>query len=116
VGGLQIVGLDDFWSVCYSPAHCPLGAGPSICLVHNPDAVDDPGLPQADWTLSGHTHGGQCKFRGVDPPMLPVKNKQYAAGGVDLGSGTRRYVNRRLGYLWRIRFGVRPEITLFTLR
>ena len=46
---------------------------------------------------------------------LPVKNKRYARGRVDLPDGRTLYVNRGLGYLRRWRFNVRPEITVFTL-
>jgi hypothetical protein len=48
--------------------------------------------------------------------VLPVGNHCYHAGEIDLGDGRRLYVNRALGYLRRVRFNVRPEITVFTLR
>ncbi|MEL6721459.1 MAG: hypothetical protein AAFP82_22360 [Bacteroidota bacterium] len=67
------------------------------------------------WILSGHTHGGQCKPPFLKAPLLPVQNKNYAAGVYDLGGGRSLYINRALGHLWQIRFNVRPEITLFSL-
>jgi len=51
----------------------------------------------------------------LKPPILPLNNHRYAAGAIDLGDGRRLYVNRALGYLKRVRFNVRPEITVFTL-
>ena len=48
--------------------------------------------------------------------MLPVRNKRYTDGEIDLYDGRRLYINRGLGYLRRVRFNVRPEITVFTLR
>jgi predicted MPP superfamily phosphohydrolase len=38
------------------------------------------------------------------------------AGEYELPSGGRLYINRGLGYLQRVRFNARPEITVFTLQ
>ena len=46
---------------------------------------------------------------------LPVKNKKYAAGEIDLRDGRTLYINRALGNLYQVRFNVRPEITVFNL-
>jgi len=87
-----------------------------VALCHNPDVCDmDVWQGYAGWILSGHTHGGQCKPPFLPPPMLPVKNKRYAAGLVPLAGGRTLYVNRALGHLWQVRLNVRPEITLFEL-
>jgi hypothetical protein len=90
---------------------------PAIVLAHNPDVQD---LPIWDgvrcWSLAGHTHGGQVKPPFLPPPVLPVKNKRYVAGEYDVGPGRTLYINRGLGHLTRVRFNVRPELTLFTLR
>ena len=47
--------------------------------------------------------------------MLPVRNRRYTAGEFDLSGGRKLYINRGLGHLTRVRFNVRPEITIFTL-
>jgi len=47
--------------------------------------------------------------------MLPVKNTRYTAGAFELDGGRRLYINPGLGYLRRVRFNVRPEITAFRL-
>jgi predicted MPP superfamily phosphohydrolase len=47
--------------------------------------------------------------------MLPVKNKKYSSGEIDLEDGRTLYINRALGHLWQVRFNVRPEITVFEL-
>jgi predicted MPP superfamily phosphohydrolase len=47
--------------------------------------------------------------------VLPVQNKRYTAGAFDVGPGRTLYINRGLGFLYQVRIGVRPEITLFTL-
>lgn len=117
--GVQFVGLDDIWARQFS-TECLTGlelGPPTIALTHNPDTVDLPGWePLRGWILAGHTHGGQCKLPFLPPPVLPVANRRYAAGPVDLGNGRMLYVNRGLGHSLPIRFNCRPEVTLFTLR
>lgn len=117
--GLRIVGLDDLWSPNFRPEDVLPKLKPdepTIALCHNPDAAD---LPIWDnfrgWILSGHTHGGQCKPPFLPPPHLPVKNRRYTSGDFDLGDGRFMYINRGVGHWWRVRFNVRPEITLFRL-
>ncbi|MCB0018328.1 MAG: metallophosphoesterase [Anaerolineales bacterium] len=120
VAGLNITGLDDFWSPNYNPAEAlaKLDANAAnLVLCHNPDVVDEPiWAGYEGWILSGHTHGGQVKPPFLPPPVLPVRNKRYTAGHIDLGDGRQLYINRALGHLWQIRFNVRPEVTVFTLR
>jgi uncharacterized protein len=119
VAGLQVAGVDDLWSTRFD-AEKTLGKVHSdrsaLALCHNPDAVDRPEWNDfRGWILSGHTHGGQCKPPFLPPPLLPVKNRRYVAGEYDVGVGRRLYINRGLGYLRRVRFNARPEITVFTL-
>lgn len=120
VDGLAWVGVDDLWSGRYSPAHAlreHRPEVPAIALCHNPDGADTRGWGNfRGWILSGHTHGGQCKPPFLPPPILPVKNKRYTAGAFELGDGRRLYISRGVGHLLGVRFNVRPEVTLFTLR
>lgn len=120
VGGLQLVGLDDLWAGRFEPRRVLPGvdaARASLVLSHNPDAVDRGGWGDwRGWILSGHTHGGQCKPPFLPPPLLPVENKRYTRGAFDLGDGRRLYINAGLGWLRQVRFDVRPEVTIFTLR
>ncbi len=119
VAGLQVLGLDDLWAGRYRlddvlPQLEPDSA--SIALVHNPDAVDSAGWePYSGWILAGHTHGGQCRPPFLPPPILPVRNRRYTSGEFDLAGGRRMYISRGIGHLTRVRFNVRPEITLFQL-
>jgi uncharacterized protein len=88
----------------------------NLVLCHNPDVADLPiWKGYQGWILSGHTHGGQCKPPFLPPPILPVRNRRYTAGEIDLNDGRRLYINRGLGYFRRVRFNVRPEITVFAL-
>ena len=119
VEGLQIVGLDDYWGRAFQPETVlPQLAPhrPALVLSHNPDTADLPRWGDyRGWILSGHTHGGQCKPPFLPPPMLPVRNKQYTSGEFSVGGGRRMYINRGLGHLWRVRFNVRPEVTVHEL-
>jgi predicted MPP superfamily phosphohydrolase len=119
VGGLQIVGLDDLWADRFAATE-PLAAldkgRASLVLSHNPDTVDLPGWGDYEgWILSGHTHGGQCKPPFLPPPLLPVRNRRYTSGEFALAGNRRLYINRGVGHLIRVRFNVRPEVTLFEL-
>ena len=118
VAGLQLAGLEDIWTPTWDPE--PIfsldPALPTIVLSHNPDAADLPVWQgMRGWILAGHTHGGQCKPPFLPPPLLPVRNRRYTQGEFDLGDGRRLYVNRGLGHLLKVRFNVRPEVTVFTL-
>ena len=45
-----------------------------------------------------------------------MKNRRYTSGEFALAPGRNLYIHRGVGYLKRVRFNVRPEITAFTLR
>lgn len=119
LGGLNFIGFDDFWALNFKPEEVMKDYNSkkaNILLCHNPDVCDLNVWDNYEgWILAGHTHGGQCKPPFLEPPMLPVKNKQYSAGEIDLRDGRRLYINRALGHLWQVRFNVRPEITVFEL-
>ena len=119
VAGLGVIGVDDLWGTNFQPSqvlNCVSPDAPAVVLCHNPDAADHPVWGgYRGWILSGHTHGGQCKPPFLPPPILPVKNLRYTAGAFDLGDGRSMYINRGLGHLKRVRFNVRPEITLHRL-
>jgi predicted MPP superfamily phosphohydrolase len=120
VDGLRVVGLDDWWARRFDPRTAfeeVTPAQPTLVLSHNPDTVDLPAWANYDgWILSGHTHGGQCKPPFLPPPVLPVRNKRYTSGEFALAGNRRLYINRGVGYWYRLRFNVRPEITLHELR
>jgi predicted MPP superfamily phosphohydrolase len=119
LGGLTFVGVDDLWRGKFDLRNALDGLSadePAVTLCHNPDGADEPGWGDYQgWILAGHTHGGQCKLPFLPPPRVPVKNRRYVAGEIDLADGRRMYINRALGHLLRVRFNVRPEITAFRL-
>ena len=118
--GLIVSGVDDLWGPTCDPEAVTLHLDhdkANLFLCHNPDAADgDVWEGYQGWILCGHTHGGQCKPPFLPPPVVPVTNRRYIAGEVDLYDGRKLYINRGLGHLRHIRFNVPPEITVFTLR
>jgi predicted MPP superfamily phosphohydrolase len=119
VAGLDFVGVEDLWSLRADAARAfaRRSANAALALCHNPDGADE--LAWGDyrgWILAGHTHGGQCKPPFLPPPLLPVRNRRYSAGEVDAPGGRTLYISRGVGYYLHVRFNVRPEVTLFTLR
>lgn len=119
LGGLNIIGIDDYWALNFNPKKVMDEFDKSkanIVLCHNPDVCDLAVWNNyKGWILAGHTHGGQCKPPFLNPPMLPVKNKKYTSGEIDLEDGRTLYINRAIGHFWQVRFNVRPEITIFEL-
>lgn len=117
--GLIITGFDDYWGTNFYPEdasqYFDLDQA-NVVLCHNPDVMDlDIWNGYNSWVLSGHTHGGQVKPPFLKPPILPVRNKTYTSGKFEFADGRTLYINRALGHLHQVRFGVRPEITVFTL-
>ncbi|MGH7162735.1 MAG: metallophosphoesterase [Planctomycetota bacterium] len=114
---LRVAGLGDLWSGEFDPdsARVRDPSCPTLVLSHNPDTA--PGLARrgAELVLSGHTHGGQVRLPFLGAPILPVIHREYAAGLYEVGA-TRLYVNSGIGWLRRVRFGVRPEVTVLRLR
>jgi predicted MPP superfamily phosphohydrolase len=119
INGLNFIGIDDFWGLHFEPEKATAlykPNEPTVVLCHNPDVCDmDVWNGYQGWILSGHTHGGQIKPPFLSEPLLPVKNKRYSQGEIDLNNGRRLYINRALGHTLQLRFNVRPEITIFKL-
>jgi predicted MPP superfamily phosphohydrolase len=117
--GLNIIGFDAYWGLNFAPENVMRQHDQNkanLILCHNPDVCDlDVWNGYKGWILSGHTHGGQCKPPFLPAPLLPVKNKKYSQGDINLNDGRTLYINRAIGHLWQVRCNVRPEITIFEL-
>ncbi len=116
--GFVVAGIDDLWSLEADPQaalgnQCP--ETPRVILAHNPQSVEIFGEHRADLTLSGHTHGGQINLPRLGRILLGKKAKRWAAG-LYPHNGGHVYVNKGVGFGWRFRFGVRPEVAVFTLQ
>lgn len=130
---IALLGMSDWPSLCrqgwqFTPtilqrfAERPPGDEIRLLLCHRPGWVLAlPETSHIDLTVAGHTHGGQVALPLLGPPLvlsqLPVA---VCAGGLAEVEGQRLYVSRGVGMerlqAPRIRFGVRPEVTLLTLR
>ena len=116
--GLIVAGVDDLWSRESNPQAAMLGTCPDtprIVLAHNPQSVDQFDGQRFDLLLSGHTHGGQVNWPGLGRVLLTRNAKRWAAGLYPHTDG-HIYVNKGVGFGWRFRFGVRPEVAVFTLK
>lgn len=119
IEGLNVIGIDEWLGTNFDPDQALAGYQPgkaNLAICHNPDVCDlDVWGDYQGWILAGHTHGGQCRIPFYGPPVQATKNEAYTEGKFDLGSGRKLYINRALGCSWPVRFGVRPEVTVFRL-
>ncbi len=114
---LYVSGVDDLWSHEADLERTFRGMAsnvPRILLAHNPCTVEILNGHRCDLMLSGHTHGGQVRLPGVGRIALGPKGRRYAAGMYHV-HGCQLYVNKGVGFGWRVRYQVRPEIAIFTL-
>ena len=115
--GLFLSGLDDLWSRECNPdaalsGLCP--ETPRVVLAHNPQTLHLMGEHRCDLMLSGHTHGGQIDWPGLGRFTLGKRAKRLAAG-LYQHEDKHIYVNKGVGFGFRFRFGVRPEVALLEL-
>ncbi len=102
------------------------GENTQILLAHDPTFWDGhvrPDYADIDLMLCGHTHGGQLGFEvgpmrwGLASMVYDRWAGLYAEPRRNGGSSQFLYVNRGLGTVGPpLRLGIRPEITLLTLR
>jgi predicted MPP superfamily phosphohydrolase len=119
-GVLWIAGVDDPTEGAPDLARTLMGVPdgvPLIMLAHNPDAFLDPAIERADLVLSGHTHGGQIRLPGIGAAHTQGTHltRRRPAGWFRRGN-TQMFVSRGLGESIPLRFGVRPQAALITLR
>lgn len=115
---LHLVGVEDLWSrecdLERAYAVVPRSA-PTLVLAHNPRTIEQLDGRRCDLMLSGHTHGGQVHLAGWGRPVLSKKARRFAAG-LYRHEDAHLYVNKGVGFGFRFRYGVRPEVALVTLQ
>jgi hypothetical protein len=115
---LWIVGAEDMWSGHFQPGDLtrgiPAGA-PNLVLCHNPDTVERLEAVGCGTILAGHTHGGQVQVPLLGPIHLSGKLRERYQGLHHVGNSWL-YITRGVGWLYKVRFNCRPEISLLTLR
>ena len=90
-----------------------------ILLSHDPTHWDEEVIKYTDvaLTLSGHTHGMQAGINIMGKQWSPIKYKYKRWAGIYTAYNQNLYVTRGLGWLgFPGRMGMRPEITLITLK
>lgn len=115
---VNLIGVDDLWSRTCDLDRALTGCDPDrprVVLAHNPRTVEHLAGRRCDLMLSGHTHGGQIDLPRFGRVVLGPKARRYAAGMYEL-PGTYLYVNKGVGFGWRLRYNVRPEVAVLTLR
>ncbi len=91
-----------------------------IFLYHLPDLIEEIGNAPVSLYLCGHTHGGQIALPFYGALItLAAHGKKYESGLYTVGN-SMLYVNRGIGmegggYVPRVRFWSRPEITVFEI-
>jgi predicted MPP superfamily phosphohydrolase len=114
---LYLSGVDDLWSRVCDLGQAFAGLAPKVprvVLAHNPWTIAQLKDQRCDLMLSGHTHGGQVKLPVLGPLALGPKGRRFAAGLYQVGDSWL-YVNKGVGFGFRLRYGVRPEVAVLTL-
>lgn len=92
----------------------------SILLSHDPSHWEEEALPFAKkfhLTLAGHTHGLQMGIELPNFKWSPIKYVYPRWAGLYQEQDQYLYVNRGFGFIgFAGRVGIRPEISVFTLR
>ncbi|MBI3410197.1 MAG: metallophosphoesterase [Planctomycetes bacterium] len=113
-----LTGVEDLWSRVCDLDLALSGLSPRlprVVLAHNPYTVEFLAGRRCDLMLSGHTHGGQVKVPLLGRLALGPKGRRFAAGFYQVDKSLL-YVNKGVGFGLRFRYGVRPEVAVFTLK
>jgi predicted MPP superfamily phosphohydrolase len=88
----------------------------NLLLSHNPNTFDRAVQLGIDFTIAGHTHGGQIALDFISKDLCPARViTPYVRGWFRKGKG-QLYVNRGIGTIaLPIRFDAPPEITVYHL-
>lgn len=114
---IYLTGVDDLWSRECDLDRAFVGLRPTvprIVLAHNPWTIEHVGDHRCDLMLSGHTHGGQVKLPVLGHVTLGPKGRRFASGLYKVRESWL-YVNKGVGFGFRVRYGVRPEVAVLTL-
>jgi predicted MPP superfamily phosphohydrolase len=118
-GSVHLAGVADLWSRTCDLERALGGLhsqDPCILLAHNPCTIERlRPHHRCDLMLSGHTHGGQINLPRLGRVTLGRNGKRFAAG-MYRHRDTYLYVNKGVGFGFRVRYGVRPEVAVLRLR
>lgn len=116
----------NFAGVDYQPMHRPYLTGAerlqlpgmvNILLSHNPDVFPVAAAKGFDFTIAGHTHGGQVDVEILHRHMSVARYYTRFVRGLYRIGPSAMYVSCGLGTIVApIRLGAPPEVSLLTLR
>jgi predicted MPP superfamily phosphohydrolase len=115
---IYLTGMEDLWSRMCDPEASFAGVPsdrPRIVLAHNPLTIEKLANERCDLMLSGHTHGGQVMVPGLGRLALGPGGRRFSAGLYRVGHAWL-YVNKGIGFGLPIRYRVRPEVAVFSLK
>lgn len=115
---LNIVGLPDMTTrhARLRPDRLPDPATPTLLLSHDPDYFTYSTLPDYEFMLAGHTHGGQVQLPTVGAIIVPLQLSSPFSNGMFRHEGRRLFVTRGLGTsVLRMRLFCKPEIAILTI-
>lgn len=111
-----LCGVDDYMVGKTDLKSALRGAFPDemkLLLAHNPVLVRRAARAGVDLVLSGHTHGGQIKWRDEEKRILP---RRKLKNGLHRRKDTQIYITRGIGtVVLPVRFGCPPEISALEL-
>lgn len=114
---IWICGVDDFLAQAEDLPAALKGAQKSdfkLLLAHNPVILPRAADASVDLVLSGHTHGGQVRFRPTREGLFRPSTRR--AAGLFTRKTTQMYISRGLGtVVLPFRYQCPPEITLLEL-
>jgi len=117
---IKIGGVGDLWQDSQeldSTTHDLEKSDFSILILHNPDYLENIKTDLIDFTLSGHTHGGQITLFGLWAPILPSKYGQKYRYGLKKIGNMQSYISSGIGTITPpLRFFCRPEIVIIELQ
>jgi len=88
----------------------------NILLSHSPETFDRAAELGIDFSLAGHTHGGQLALEFISPEIAPSRIVTPYVAGWFHRPGGQLYVNRGIGTIAApMRVGAPPELTVFQL-
>lgn len=88
----------------------------NVLLSHNPETFPRAAQMGIDFSLAGHTHGGQLALEFISPELAPSRLMTRFVAGWFQKPGGQLYVNRGIGTIAApMRIGAPPEITVYQL-
>lgn len=116
---LWLAGVDDTWTnqddVAAAVRDRPAGL-PSVLLAHDPNLWPQAVENRVDWTLSGHTHGGQIGLVKLHPSISLARFITPFVAGLYEQDGAALYVSRGTANTLPLRLGAPTEVSVFELK